>query len=144
MLKHRRIGWSGCHGDYRASWDPACHLASGPLYSRDLSVKEENLPLKICRLSGASLYPQPKLQPPRLNPLGSQHLHLPYPSMCSLSFLSMPPFLQWLVPLNPVSTVPPNYFHILSLSLPQAMQAQIWTWKKENHKKSLVSLLQTK
>lgn len=58
MLKYSRIEWSGCHGDHRASWDPACHLASGPLHSRDLSVKEENLPLKICRLSGASLYPQ--------------------------------------------------------------------------------------
>lgn len=47
-----------CHGDHRASWDPACRLPSGPLHSRGLSVKAENLPLKICRLSGASLYPQ--------------------------------------------------------------------------------------
>lgn len=81
--------------------------------------------------------PKPKPPPPRLNPLGARHLHSPYPSMCSLSSLSVPPFLQWLVSSNPMSTVPKSYSHILSLSLASSYASQNLNLEKGEPQKEL-------
>lgn len=144
LLKYSRIAWGGCHGDHRASWDQACHLPSGPLHSWGLSVKGGNLPLKLCKLSGVSPYPKLSPTPPTLNPFRAPHLHpLVLPCAFLLSLCSSFPLVA--PPWNLLSTVPESYphtpSHLLSLSSHAIQKLNL---KKEWHRKSLVSLLQTK
>lgn len=120
-----------------------CRLPPGPLHSGGLSVKAKNFPLKLCKVSGVSLRLKLSPPPPTPNPFRTPHLHPPYPPMCSPPFpLFLPspsdPFLKSAVHCpQKLSPYPP-------LSPSQAMQSKNWTWKKEWHRKSLVSLLQTK
>lgn len=83
LLNFCRTGWGGSHGDHRASWDQACRLPSGPLHSGGLSVKAENLPLKLCKLSGVAPYTKISPPPPTFNPFQAPHLQPPHPPMCS-------------------------------------------------------------
>lgn len=145
LMKYVRIGWGGCHGDHRAYWDQACRLPSGPFHSRGLSVKAENLPLKLCKLSGVSPYPKLSPPPPTLSPFRAPHLHPPYPPMCSpplplFLLSSSDPPLEIRCPLSPkVIPISP----LISVSS-YAIQKLNFGGKKEWHRKSLVSLLQTK
>lgn len=139
------VGWGGV-GAMETTGHPgigACRLPPGPLHSRGLSVKAENFPLKLCKLSLECLCPQPP--PPTPNPFRAPHLHPPpYPPKCSSP---LPLFLPLVTPSwNSPSTFPKSDPHIPPLSPSQAMQSKNWTWKKKKEwrRKSLVSLLQTK
>lgn len=61
----------------------ACRLPPGPLHSRGLSVKAENFPLKLCKLSGVSRCPN--LSPHHLLPTPSGlHTSTPLILPCAL------------------------------------------------------------
>lgn len=121
----------------------ACRLPPGPLHSRGLSVKAENFPLKLCQLSGVSRCP--KLSP-LLQTSSGLHTSIPpfilpmcFSPCCSLSSPS-DPLLKIRCPLSPkVIPISP----LISVSS-YAIQKLNLGGKKEWHRKSLVSLLQTK
>jgi len=149
-VEYWEIGGGGeHHGDGRASWDrgtpPATRSPSlwGPVsQSRKLSFEA---PSTLWSVSLA------QTQPPTPNPIRAPHLHPPYPPISSPALpLLLPSFPEWppleiRCPPSPkkLSPYPPP-----PLSPTQAI-SKIWTWKKKTeeeewHRKSLVSLLQTK
>lgn len=124
LMKYVGIGWGGCHGDHRVSWDQACRLPSGPLHSRGLSVKAENLPLKLCKLSGVSPYPKLSPPPPTLSPFRAPHLHPPLILPCALLLSLYSPFPLVTPPLKSAVHCPQKLSPYPPLSLSQAMQSK--------------------